>query len=74
MVVLKLHLIPGGLRTDQALAFKALAAEVIASGYEFYVLHNEVWQLFTSSGWPTMAQAALHVFRKLCMLMQLLVS
>ena len=42
MVILKLHLIPGGLRADQALAFKALAAEVQEAGYHFYILHDRV--------------------------------
>ena len=42
LVILKLHLIPGGLRTDQALAFKALAAEVLEAGYDFFILQDRV--------------------------------
>ena len=60
VVILKLHLIRGGLRADQALAFKALAAEVQAAGYHFYILHERVRlivrrapSLLWSGVWPT---------------------
>lgn len=39
---MKLHTIKTGLKQDQALAFKALAAEVLHVGYDFHILYDQV--------------------------------
>ena len=41
-VVLTLHRMSGGLKADQALAFRALAAEVQDAGYHFWILLHMV--------------------------------
>ena len=42
VVIMKLHTSPAGLKADQALAFMALVAEVMESGYHFFILHERV--------------------------------
>ena len=46
---MKLHTIKTGLKQDQALAFKALAAEVLQVGYDFYILYDQVRLLSSTS-------------------------
>ena len=38
VVLMKLHRLEGGLKADQALAFKALAAEAMEAGMHFWIL------------------------------------
>ena len=50
-VVLTLHRMSGGLKADQALAFRAMAAEVQEAGYHFWILLHMVRCLAAWLSW-----------------------